>query len=68
MFCNLLQLADYRYGREEMLALYSKDVPPPDGLQNLGSLCIDHIQEPLAFLPINIDEQVRLSYMGLSCL
>ena len=42
-----------------MLALFNKHQSPPDGMQALGSLYVDKAQEPLAFIPMNEEEQVR---------
>lgn len=51
------KLAEHRYGREEMLALFNKHQSPPDGIQTLGSLYVEEPQEPLAFIPMNEEEQ-----------
>ncbi|MGH0136175.1 UNVERIFIED_CONTAM: hypothetical protein FKN15_059734, partial [Acipenser sinensis] len=55
------KLADYRYGREEMLALYVKDNKIPLGLQDKEFLSI--LQEeplpPLALVPFTEEEQVK---------
>uniref|UniRef100_A0A672K2G4 GRB10 interacting GYF protein 2 n=1 Tax=Sinocyclocheilus grahami TaxID=75366 RepID=A0A672K2G4_SINGR len=56
------KLADYRYGREEMLALYVKDNVIPVDLHDKEFLPI--LQEeplpPLALVPFTEEEQVRI--------
>uniref|UniRef100_A0A8C1IY80 GRB10 interacting GYF protein 2 n=1 Tax=Cyprinus carpio TaxID=7962 RepID=A0A8C1IY80_CYPCA len=56
------KLADYRYGREEMLALYVKDNMIPVDLHDKEFLPI--LQEeplpPLALVPFTEEEQVRI--------
>lgn len=60
---SCLQRAEHRYGREEMLALFNKHQSPPDGMQALGSLYVDKAQEPLAFIPMNEEEQVSHKFL-----
>ncbi|KAK5644037.1 hypothetical protein RI129_007882 [Pyrocoelia pectoralis] len=45
------QLADYRYGREEMLALYEKNLRPPTSLSGFPSLYSEQVLPPLALIP-----------------
>lgn len=54
----MVQRAEHRYGREEMLALFNKHLSPPDGMHTLGSLYVDKAQEPMALIPMNEEEQV----------
>lgn len=51
------QLADYRYGREEMLALFDKNVKPPASLTNFKSLYSETTLLPLALLPSTEEER-----------
>ncbi|XP_056635586.1 GRB10-interacting GYF protein 2 isoform X1 [Diorhabda sublineata] len=51
------QLADYRYGREEMLALFDKNVKPPVSLSNFKCLYSDICLQPLALLPTTDEER-----------
>jgi len=41
--------SEHRYSREEMLALYDKNLDAPSFLLNFGTLFIDKMQPPLAF-------------------
>jgi PERQ amino acid-rich with GYF domain-containing protein len=56
------QLADHRYGREEMLALFDNMVKAPDRLASISSLYVEKTQEPLALQHMTEDETV------ISCL
>lgn len=54
------KLADHRYGREEMLVLYNKDLcQKPDVLDEFSTITLEKCQLPLAFLPVTEEEQVR---------
>ncbi|XP_044747751.1 GIGYF family protein Gyf isoform X2 [Coccinella septempunctata] len=50
------QLADYRYGREEMLALFDKNLKPPESLVGFRTLFSETTLFPLALVP-NTDEE-----------
>lgn len=52
------KLADYRYGREEMLALFNENSPPPDQVRKHLSIFSKEIQKPITMLPLTEDEQV----------
>lgn len=52
------QLADHRYGREEMLALFDHMVKAPDPLTSISSLYVEKTQEPLALQQMTEDETV----------
>ena len=39
-----MKLSEYRYGREEMLALFDKEMMPTPDLMNLGALFVDKCQ------------------------
>lgn len=51
-------LAEFRYGREEMLSLYDKNVKLPELLPKFKKLFIEKIQCPLALLPPSIEDDV----------
>ena len=48
-----MKLADYRYGREEMLALFDKDVKPSEDLFALGTLFIEKCRFPLNLIQVS---------------
>lgn len=50
-------LAEYRYGREEMLSLYDKNFKMPELLPKYNKLYIEKMQCPLALLPPSADEE-----------
>ncbi|XP_066257263.1 GIGYF family protein Gyf [Euwallacea similis] len=52
------QLADYRYGREEMLALFDRNIKPPASLANFKTLYSDTTLLPLALLPTTEEEAI----------
>ncbi len=57
------KLAEYRYGREEMLALLglAADNHPavPDPLRAFPLIVVEDVQEPMSYIPLTEDEQVR---------
>lgn len=53
------QLAEHRYGREEMLALFDRNCKPPEQLSGLQSLFVEKTQLPLALIPMTEDETVN---------
>uniref|UniRef100_A0A3Q2YU34 GRB10 interacting GYF protein 1a n=1 Tax=Hippocampus comes TaxID=109280 RepID=A0A3Q2YU34_HIPCM len=55
------KLADYRYGREEMLALYIKDNKVPEDMQDkeFAAILQDEPMQPLALVPLTEEEQRR---------
>ena len=53
------QLAEHRYGREEMLALFDRNYKPPETLSSFGAIFIDKAQLPLALIQMTEDETVR---------
>ncbi|XP_057342048.1 GRB10-interacting GYF protein 2-like [Microplitis mediator] len=59
------QLAEHRYGREEMLALFDRNCKPPESIVGLQMLYVEKTQLPLAFIPETEDE-TRLRNSGLS--
>uniref|UniRef100_A0A4W5KS09 Uncharacterized protein n=1 Tax=Hucho hucho TaxID=62062 RepID=A0A4W5KS09_9TELE len=54
------KLAEYRYGREEMLALYIKENKAPEDMQDkeFASILQDEPMQPLALEPLTEEEQV----------
>ena len=52
------KLADYRYGREEMLALYQDSYEPAAYLQEFRHIFVEETQTPICLLPLSEDEQV----------
>uniref|UniRef100_A0A8C1W8S1 GRB10 interacting GYF protein 1b n=1 Tax=Cyprinus carpio TaxID=7962 RepID=A0A8C1W8S1_CYPCA len=57
------KLADYRYGREEMLALYVKDDKIPEDMQDkeFAAILQEEPQQPLALVPLTEEEQRNFS-------
>uniref|UniRef100_A0A673KE22 GRB10 interacting GYF protein 1b n=1 Tax=Sinocyclocheilus rhinocerous TaxID=307959 RepID=A0A673KE22_9TELE len=57
------KLADYRYGREEMLALYVKDNKIPEDMQDkeFAAILQEEPQQPLALVPLTEEEQRNFS-------
>lgn len=49
-------MAEYRYGREEMLSLFDKNFKQPELLPKYNKLFIEKMQCPLALLPPTADE------------
>lgn len=58
-FIPKYKLAEHRYGREEMLALFVPNSSVPDNLKRFPSVCVDKVQHPLAFVPLSDEEQVN---------
>ncbi|XP_071873870.1 GIGYF family protein Gyf isoform X1 [Bombus fervidus] len=50
------QLAEHRYGREEMLILFDRNCKPPEPLTNFSSLYVEKTQLPLALIQMTEDE------------
>ena len=60
------KLADFRYGREEMLALFSEAVKMPKALQDFGDVIVQETQcQPLSFIPMTEEEEVEQSLENL---
>lgn len=59
------QLADHRYGREEMLALFDRNYKPPETLSSFGAIFADKAQLPLALIQMTEDE-MRLWNGGIT--
>nr|XP_014346128.1 PREDICTED: PERQ amino acid-rich with GYF domain-containing protein 1 [Latimeria chalumnae] len=57
------KLAEYRYGREEMLALYVKDNKAPEEMQDkeFAAILQDEPTQPLALVPLTEEEQRNFS-------
>lgn len=54
------KLADHRYGREEMLALFVPNTKMPDCLKDFPFIALEKAQAPLAIVPVTEEEQVGL--------
>ena len=54
-------LAMHRYGREELLQLFSDDVTRPSDIPNLSPLSRTQLLTPLSFMPLSEEEQVSLA-------
>ncbi|KAF7385552.1 hypothetical protein HZH68_013982 [Vespula germanica] len=50
------QLAEHRYGREEMLALFDRNYKPPEPLITFSTLYVEKTQLPLALIQMTEDE------------
>lgn len=60
------QLAEHRYGREEMLALFDRNYKPPEPLTTFPALYVEKTQPPLALVQMTEDETViRYTYCTL---
>ncbi|ESP03518.1 hypothetical protein LOTGIDRAFT_171304 [Lottia gigantea] len=55
------KLANNRYGREEMLALFHDQYKAPDELKEIPSIYCEAIQKPLAFMNLSEEEQRLMS-------
>lgn len=57
------KLAEFRYGREEMLALYVKDTKVPEDMQDkeFAAILQDEPTQPLALVPLSEEEQRNFS-------
>lgn len=52
------QLAEHRYGREEMLALFDRNFKPPELLPTFSALYVEKPQLPLALIQMTEEETV----------
>ena len=57
------KLAEYRYGREEMLALFTPSQKMPEELAEFSAIITEKGQDPLALLPFTEEEQVSNSIL-----
>ncbi|CAG2104047.1 unnamed protein product [Medioppia subpectinata] len=53
------KLSEYRYGREEMLALFNHNLKPPESLAEFPHLFVEKMQLPLALINMS-EEESRL--------
>ena len=53
------KLAEFRYGREEMLALLAEDYEIPLGLKDFEDIINERPVQPLAFVDVSEEEEVR---------
>lgn len=56
------KLAEHRYGREEMLAYFPKDIKMPPDLKQFAGLHKEQCQPPVTLLAMTEDEQVHESH------
>lgn len=54
------KLAEFRYGREEMLALVTDDYEMPLGLKEFEDIINEKPNQPLAFIPLSDEEEVYI--------
>ena len=53
------KLAEFRYGREEMLALFVDNAKMPKELKDFGDIILQETpSEPLSFIPLTEEEEV----------
>lgn len=52
-------LAEFRYGREEMLSLFDKNYKLPEVYSRYKKLFVEKIQYPLALTPCGTEDEVR---------
>ena len=57
---RLYKLPEFKYSREEMLALYDKNLPPPNYLPTFGTLFVEKMQPPMAFSQASEEEIVSV--------
>ena len=60
-----IKLAEFRYGKEEILALFDKSVKPPEELVNFGTLYVEKCQFPLNLMQVRAI--ARMSHDIVSC-
>ena len=48
-----VKLAEFRYGKEEILALFDKSTKPPEELVNFGTLFVEKCQFPLSMMQVS---------------
>ena len=48
-----IKLAEFRYGKEEILALFDKNVKPPEEIVNFGTLFVEKCQYPLNLMQVH---------------
>ena len=53
------KLAEFRYGKEEMLALFAEDLLKPKELESFEGIGRSRPALPMAFIPLTEEEQVR---------
>lgn len=58
------KLAQFRYGKEEMLALFSKDLKPPKISKEVADFILKNDAcNPLALMPLTEEEQVGFFFL-----
>ena len=58
-------LATHRYGKEELLQLFSDDAERPDDIPNLSPLTRNQLLTPLSFMPLSEEEQVSFEHTNI---
>ena len=61
------KLAEHRYGREEMLALYKKTDKAPIEVEEFQSIGKKECLTPMALTPLNDEEQVGVCVINVQC-
>ena len=56
-----LPLADHRYGKEEMIALYPDPIVYPQDMSNISTIVRPNRVPPFAFIPLTEKEQVSMN-------
>lgn len=56
-----IKMAEFRYGREEMLALFDRTVLAPDPLKSIQGLHVEKTQPPLALIQMTEEETVSVA-------
>ena len=59
-------LAKYRYGKEELLQLFSEVAERPDDIPDLSPLTKQYLSTPLSFMLLSEEEQVGYDVMMTS--
>ena len=58
-------LATHRYGKEELLQLFSDDAERPDDIPNVSPLTRNQLLTPLSFMPLSEEEQVSFKHTNI---
>ena len=56
------KLAEFRYSKDDMLALFEENVSTPIDLKEFGDVIMQETQnQPLSFIPLSKDEEVIMT-------
>ncbi|XP_064641991.1 GRB10-interacting GYF protein 1-like [Lineus longissimus] len=55
------KLAEHRYGREEMLALFHPNKHIPEEILSIPVILLEKAQDPMAYIPMTDEEQRMMS-------